>query len=130
MPQNSPAEAPEKPRRNGRAAAPKRSRCKAFDGRLRSAKRWKSIFDDAMQRSGRCHESLCRTFASLTMRKEALDAEIASGRPVDVDQLLRLSSEVRRTADRLGLTDAADDGAWSSDRPRPAWIVPTGEAQP
>ena len=88
------------------------------DGRRSAARRWKEIFRDGMARTGGRHETLCRSYASLVVRREMIDAEVVRGVDVDVDLLLRIASEIRRTAERLGLlgdlpgedeTDAAID---------------------
>lgn len=74
------------------------------DLRTAAGRRWRDVFIQTMEATGNRNESLCRQLATLTVRREQLDAEVAAGRDVDVDLLLRLSSEVRRTQERLGLT--------------------------
>lgn len=98
------------------ADLPASSRSKIANGRygfsLRTVqgRRWRDVFISAMEGTGAKNEQLCRAYASLVVRRESLDAEVASGEPVDVDLLLRCTSEVRRLQERLGLIVAdADD---------------------
>jgi len=96
------------------ADLPAASRSRIANGRLgvdlrtAAGRRWRDVFLAAMEATGSRHESLCRQLATLTVRREQLDADVAGGRDVDVDLLLRLASEVRRTLTRLGLTDVED----------------------
>ena len=79
----------------------RRSRRRPFDGRTRQARAWRAAFDSAMASTGGRSEGLCRTYASLSIKRVQLDNQIASGIDVDVDVLLRVSSELRRTMARL-----------------------------
>jgi hypothetical protein len=74
-----------------------------IDGRSQPARRWRDLFRAAMERTGSRHEQLCRSLASMVIERERLDAAAASGLPVDVSLLVKLSSEIRRTQERLGI---------------------------
>ncbi len=81
------------------------------DGRSSAARRWKEIFRDSMAQTGGVRDSLCRSLASLTVQREALDAALARGESVDTALLVKLSGEIRRTMTRLGLDEEpAEDG--------------------
>lgn len=103
------------------ADLPAASRSRIANGRLgvdlrtAAGRRWRDCFLSAMEATGSRNESLCRQLATLTVRREQLDAAVAAGKPVDVDLLLRLSSEVRRTLDRLRLTDPDGDDEEGED---------------
>lgn len=99
-----------------------RSRRRAFDGRTRQAKRWRALNEAFKARSGHRHDELCASLASLTVRREQLDVDLARGRDVDADLLLRLSSEIRRTAERLGLVNS-DDEPKPLSPDAPSWLV-------
>jgi len=87
------------------------------DGRSSAARRWKEIFRDSMHNTGGRHEQTCRSLASMVLQREALDAALARGEPIDADLLLRLSSEIRRTTTRLGLDEASpEDGTQAAIR--------------
>lgn len=81
----------------------------AVDGRSREARRWRDLFRHYMVETDSRNEQLCRQLASLVVRREALDSEVAAGKPVDIDLLLRLSSEIRRSMTRLGLLADPED---------------------
>ncbi len=61
------------------------------DGRRAGYRRYRDVLADVMEQTGRRNEALCRRYASLVMQSETLDAMIARGEPVDVDQLVKLS---------------------------------------
>jgi hypothetical protein len=99
------------------ADLPAASRSRIANGRLgvdlrtAAGRRWRDCFLDLMHRTGGRSEQLCRSAASLIVRREALDAKIALGEDVPTDELLRLVSELRRTMTRLGLdADAEEPG--------------------
>ncbi len=97
------------------ADMPAASRSRIANGRLgvdmRSAvgRRWRDCYLDLMHRTGGRSEQLCRSAASLIVRREAIDAKIALGADVATDELLRLVSELRRVMTRLGI-DADEPG--------------------
>lgn len=96
------------------ADLPAASRSRIANGRLgvdlrtAAGRRWRDCYIDLTHRTRGQHEQLCRSAASLIVRREALDAKIALGQDVPTDDLLRLVSELRRTMTRLGL-DADDE---------------------
>jgi hypothetical protein len=52
---------------------------------------------------------LCRRFAGLAVQAEALEARLARGEPVDVNQHATIASTLVRLAGRLGLDRAAKE---------------------
>jgi hypothetical protein len=108
--------------RNNRSAVSNGTRL-GIDLRSKDGRRWRDIYAAAMEATHARHESLCRQLATLTIRREQLDAQVAAGRDVDIDLLLRLSSEVRRTQERLGLLDAGDDEPDLLPHDAPLWMV-------
>ena len=78
-----------------------------IDLRTRSGRRWRDIYLDAMRQTGGRHEQTCRSIASLTLRHEQLDAQLAKGEDVDTSELVKLSGAIGRALVRAGLT--ADD---------------------
>ncbi len=100
---------PSAPRFDGVKA--RRTGLVGVDGRRREAKAWLRHYSEAMDRTGGRSQQLCKSYASLAVRREAMDAEVAAGAPVDTDLLLRVSGEIRRLARHLGIiSDADDDG--------------------
>jgi hypothetical protein len=89
------------------------------DLRTAAGRRWRDCYLELMDKTNGRSETLCRSAASLIVRREALDAKIALGEDVSTDDLLRLASEIRRTLSRLGLDDepAAADAPLPPDAP-------------
>lgn len=73
------------------------------DGRSREARRWRDLYRQYMAETSGRHEQLCRTLASLVLQREVLDAALARGESVSIDDLLRLAGAISRTLARLGL---------------------------
>jgi hypothetical protein len=118
------------------AELPPASRSRIANGRLgvdmrsASGRRWRDVFLAAMEATHARHESLCRQLATLTVRREQLDAEVAAGRDVDIDTLLRLASEVRRTQRTLGLITSTEPGPEPLPADAPRWALGEREAAP
>lgn len=74
-----------------------------IDGRSRESRRWRDVYADAMRRSAGASEQNCRSFASLVMQRERLDAQLAAGEAVDDWRLVRLTNAIARLEKRLGL---------------------------
>ena len=91
------------------AEMPKNNRSKVgngalgIDGRSRLGRRWREVFFDAMRRTDGRNMQLCRGLASAVLQREALDAALTRGEPVDTGLLIKLSGEIRRLLTRLGL---------------------------
>jgi hypothetical protein len=83
----------------------------AVDGRSRMARRWRDLFREYMTRTECRHEQMCRSLASLIVRREQLDASIANGGDADIGELVRLTGAINRTMRVLGIDETpSEDG--------------------
>jgi hypothetical protein len=92
---------------------------RGIDGRTRDAKRFRDLFESfARQLGGEAHLSeadraLARMAASLTVKSEAMQAQVAKGGEVDAEQLVRVSNSLSRVLSRLVKRQPRDVGAIS-----------------
>lgn len=92
--------------RNNRSAITNGTRV-GIDLRTAAGRRWRDLLADAMRQTGGRNESLCRQLATLTVRREQLDAEVAAGEPVDPQDLIRVCGAISRLMRLLGLVEEA-----------------------
>lgn len=83
----------------------KRRRKRLIDGRTREAKRWRVVFAEAMRQTHGRGEALCRSYASLVVQREQLDARLARGELVNTFDLVRIVGCINRTSRMLGIVD-------------------------
>jgi hypothetical protein len=93
------------------------------DGRSCAARRWRDLFRDYSQQTGGRHDQLCRSLASLVVRREQVDVALVSGGPVDTDELLRLCGAINRTMAKLGLVVDDDEPSADPTVPKPNWLL-------
>ena len=109
--------APQKPEPRSRVS----KRKKAFvvgDGRSGWARRWKDLLDDLHGRLGGAEKlsetqlGLCRRIATIQIECERLEGQLSLGQKVDLDLYSRLSANMKRLNDTVGLKSGAveDDG--------------------
>src|SRR5262245_47200051 len=106
MKKNYNAGARKMPLASAGAARPKRLRKpvrKPVDGRRRDVKRWRSLYTGYLAQAGARHEQLCRTAATLALRREQLDAACQRGELVADDHLIRISGALARVLAKLGI---------------------------
>lgn len=86
---------------------------RGIDGRTRDAKRFRDLFESfakglGEERLSEADRALVRMAASLTVKSEAMQAEIAKGGEVDAEQLVRVSNSLSRVLGRLGVKRRRD----------------------
>ncbi len=80
---------------------------RGIDGRTRDAKRFRDLFESFARQLGgeerlsEADRALARTAASLTVKSEAMQAQVAAGGEVDAEQLVRISNSLSRVLARL-----------------------------
>jgi hypothetical protein len=80
---------------------------RGIDGRTRDAKRFRDLFESfakglgGEERLSEADRALARMAASLTVKSEAMQAEVAKGGEVDAEQLVRVSNSLSRVLGRL-----------------------------
>src|SRR3984957_17512277 len=80
---------------------------RGIDGRTRDAKRFRDLFESFAQSLGgeerlsEADRALARMAASLTVKSEAMQADVAKGVEVDAEQLVRVSNSLSRVLSRL-----------------------------
>ena len=104
-PARSPADAAATRAGSSRGRTANRPRFRPVDGRTRAARRWRTLFLDAMRRTGGKHEQFCSALATLTVQRERMDLAAARGELIDALHLVRLSGEIRRLMAKLGLDE-------------------------
>jgi hypothetical protein len=86
---------------------------RGIDGRTRDAKRFRDLFESFVESLGgkaglsEADRALARMAASLTVKSEAMQAEVAKGVEVDTEQLVRVSNSLSRVLGRLGVREFA-----------------------
>lgn len=108
-PADSPATASLKPEARSRVSNGKTLFLDRVDGRSRAARRFRDLLADFLDKTHGRHADVCRALAAMCVQREGLEAKIARGEAIDTDLLLRLSSEIRRSQERLGLIAATAD---------------------
>jgi hypothetical protein len=95
----SPPDADES-RPSGRKSKPRNRRGLRPDGRSAGARRLKALISaysaDLAGELSQVDQTLIRTAATLTLKMELVEADLASGKTVDSDELIRLASTSRR----------------------------------
>ena len=80
---------------------------RGIDGRTRDAKRFRDLFESFVESLGgkaglsEADSALARMAASLTVKSEAMQAQVAAGGEVDAEQLVRVSNSLSRVLGRL-----------------------------
>jgi len=80
---------------------------RGIDGRTRPAKRFRDVFESfaaslgGMAGLSEADRALARTAASLAVKAETMQAEVAAGGEVDAEQLVRVSNSLSRVLGRL-----------------------------
>jgi len=72
-----------------------------IDGRSAPARRFKNLYQDYLKRTAGEHDELCKQLATLIVRREAIDAAMIRGEPINDFDLVRISSCINRTLARL-----------------------------
>jgi hypothetical protein len=86
-------------RRDGRKSKPRSRRGLKPDGRTAGARRLKALiaaYSKDLGELSQVDQALVRTAATITLKLELVEADLASGKPVDSDELIRLASTSRR----------------------------------
>jgi hypothetical protein len=87
---------------------------RGIDGRTRDAKRFRDLFESFVEsirgKAGlsEADRALARMAASLTVKSEAMQAQVANGGDVDAEQLVRVSNSLSRVLGRLGKRQRRD----------------------
>jgi len=82
-----------------RKSKPRNRRGIKPDGRTSGARRLKALiaaYSADLGELSQVDQALIRTAATLTLKLELIEADLASGKPVDSDELIRLASTSRR----------------------------------
>lgn len=95
------------------------------DGRTRDARRWRDLFRQFMAETGNRNETLCRSLASMVIMREALDAALAKGEPVDPQDLIRVCGAISRLMTKLNLVEEPPP---VHEGPAPPWVVDEARA--
>jgi hypothetical protein len=80
---------------------------RGVDGRKRDAKRFRDAFESfakslgGEERLSEADRALARMAASLTVKSEAMQAQVAAGGEIDAEQLVRVSNSLSRVLSRL-----------------------------
>jgi hypothetical protein len=80
---------------------------RGIDGRKRDAKRFRDAFESfakslgGEERLSEADRALARMAASLTVKSEAMQAQVAAGGEIDAEQLVRISNSLSRVLSRL-----------------------------
>ena len=80
---------------------------RGIDGRTRDAKRFRDLFESfakslgGEERLSEADRALARMAASLTVKSEAMQADVAKGVDLDAEQLVRVSNSLSRVLSRL-----------------------------
>lgn len=86
-----------------------------IDGRSAIARRYRDILaalasdQGGADRMGEARTQLCRRFAALAVQAEAMEARLASGETIDLQQHTLLCSTLTRLASRIGIERRAKD---------------------
>jgi hypothetical protein len=86
---------------------------RGIDGRTRDARRFRDLFESFVEGLGgetklsEAERALARTAASLAVKSEAMQAEVAAGGEVDSEQLVRVSNSLARVLGKLGIKKQA-----------------------
>jgi hypothetical protein len=86
-----------------------------IDVRSATARRYRDILaalasdQGGADRMGEARTQLCRRFAALAVQAEALEARLASGETIDLQQHALLCSTLTRLASRIGIDRVARD---------------------
>jgi hypothetical protein len=87
---------------------------RGIDGRTRDAKRFRDLFESFSQSLGgkerlsEADRALVRMAATLQVKSETMQAEVAAGGDVDAEQLVRISNSLSRVLGRLGKRQPKD----------------------
>jgi hypothetical protein len=83
----------------------------AFGGpdlRSRSARRWRDVYADLVCELGHppsaSEDALVRSCCDLSLMRETMSNRIAAGKQADPDELIRITSTLKRLLAELGLT--------------------------
>ena len=85
------------------------------DGRSLIARRYRDIVEAITSDQGgvgritETRAQLIRRFASLSVQAEAMDAQLANGKPINISEYSQISSTLVRIAQRLGINRVARD---------------------
>jgi hypothetical protein len=81
---------------------------RGIDGRGRDARRFRDVFERLAQDAAggesnlsEAERALARTAASLAVKAEAMQAQVAAGQEVDAEQLVRVSNSLSRVLAQL-----------------------------
>jgi hypothetical protein len=83
------------------------------DGRSAEARRWRDVYQATRAQVDPKYDHLARSLASLVVQREALDAALVAGQPIDVDLLVRLAGAISRVMTKLGIVQ--------TPQPRSKW---------
>ena len=78
---------------------PRKRRPSKPDGRTQNARRLKALiasFSEGLGELSPVDQAMVRTAAVVSLKLELVEADLASGKPVDSDELIRLASTSRR----------------------------------
>jgi hypothetical protein len=73
------------------------------DGRSRDARRFRDLYRHYLGLTGGMHDEMCRSLASLALRRERMDAAAVRGEFVDALHLARVINTLNRTLTKLNL---------------------------
>src|SRR5271163_4300610 len=80
---------------------------RGIDGRTRNARRFRDLFESfaeslgGEERLSEADRALARMAASLAVKSETMQAEVAAGGEVDAEQLVRVTNSLSRVLSRL-----------------------------
>jgi hypothetical protein len=78
------------------------------NGRSAEYRRYKDLYRAALAETGGRHDALCRQLAGLQVQREALDAALVRGEPVDPTSHVAVANAITRTLITLGIEPGRD----------------------
>ena len=104
----------------GRSAVTNGTRLfRGLDHRSRPVRRYRDLNRIYLNQTKGAYPELCRQLAALVLKRELMDADLVAGKPVEVNDLVKISGAINRTLAKLKrVTVAPTDEAERRQRER------------